>query len=50
MAGLQCSVNFILYSIVTQLYIDVHILFSHIIMLHHIYISIKDLVSCLKQE
>ena len=34
-AGLQCSVNFLLYSKVTQLHIHVHILFSHIIMLHH---------------
>ena len=34
-AGLQCFVNFLLYSMVTQLHIHVHILFSHIIMLHH---------------
>ena len=31
-AGLQCSVNFLLYSKVTQLYTHVYILFSHIIM------------------
>ena len=30
----QCSVNLLLYSMVTQLHIDVYILFSHIIMLH----------------
>ena len=34
-AGLQCSVNFLLYSRVTQSYVHRHILFSHIIMLHH---------------
>ena len=34
-AGLQCSVNFLLYSKVTQLHIHAYILFSHIIMLHH---------------
>ena len=34
-AGLQCSVNFLLYGKVTQLHIHVYILFSHIIMLHH---------------
>ena len=34
-AGLQCSDNFLLYSILTQLHILVYILFSHIIMLHH---------------
>ena len=34
-AGLQCSVNFPLYSMVTQLHIHVYILFSHIIMFHH---------------
>ena len=33
--GLQCSVNFLLYSMVTPLPIHVYILFSHIIMLHH---------------
>ena len=33
-AGLQCSVNFLLYSMVTQLHVPVYILFSHIIMLH----------------
>ena len=33
-AGLQCSVNFLLYSKVTQLHIHIYILFSHIIMLH----------------
>ena len=32
---LQCSVNFLLYSKVTQSHIHVYILFSHIIMLHH---------------
>ena len=35
MADLQCSVNFLLHSKVTQSHIHVHILFSHIIMLHH---------------
>jgi len=34
-AGLQSSVNLLLYSMVTQLHIHVYILFSHIIMLHH---------------
>ena len=34
-AGIQCSVNFLLYSKVTQLHIHVYILFSHFIMLHH---------------
>ena len=34
-AGLQCSVNFILYSKVTQLHIHIYILFSHILRLHH---------------
>ena len=34
-ADLQCSVNFLLHSKVTQSHIHVHILFSHIIMLHH---------------
>ena len=34
-AGLQCSVNFLLYNKMTQLHIHVYILFSHIIMLHH---------------
>ena len=34
-AGLQCSVNFLLYSLVIQLHIHVYILFSHIIRLHH---------------
>ena len=33
-AGLQCSVNFLLYSKVTQLYIHVYILFSYIIVLY----------------
>ena len=33
-AGLQCSVNFLLYSKVTQAHIHVYILFSYIIMLH----------------
>ena len=33
--GLQCSVNFLLHSKVTQSHIHVYILFSHIIMLHH---------------
>ena len=34
-AGLQCSVNFPLYSMATQLHIHVYIIFSHIIILHH---------------
>ena len=34
-ADLQCSVNFLLYSNLTQLHIHVYIIFSHIIMLHH---------------
>ena len=34
-AGLQCSINFLLYNMVTQLHIHVYIIFSHIIMLHH---------------
>ena len=33
-AGLQCAVNFLLYSKVTQSHIPISILFSHIIMLH----------------
>ena len=35
MADLQCSVRFLLHSEVTQSHIHVHILFSHMIMLHH---------------
>ena len=34
-AGLQCSVKFLLYSKVTQSHIHIYIPFSHIIMLHH---------------
>ena len=34
-AGLQCSVNFLPYSKVTESHIHIYILFSHIIMLHH---------------
>ena len=34
-ADLECSVNFLLHSEVTQSHIHVYILFSHIIMLHH---------------
>ena len=34
-AVLQCSVNFLLYSMVTQLHIHAYIRFSHIIMLRH---------------
>ena len=34
-ADLQCSVNFLLHSKVTESHIHVYILFSHIIMLHH---------------
>ena len=34
-AAVQYSVNFLLYSIVTQLHIHVSILFSHIVMLQH---------------
>ena len=34
-ADLQCSVNFLLHSKMTQSYIHVYILFSHVIMLHH---------------
>ena len=34
-AGLQCSVNFLLQSKVTQSHIHVYILFSHTVMLHH---------------
>ena len=39
-AGLQCSVNFLLYSKVTQLHIHMYILFSRIIMLHHKWVDI----------
>ena len=39
-AGLRCSVNFLLYIMVTQLHIQVYILFSHIIMLHHMWLDI----------
>ena len=39
-AGLQCSVNFLLYSKVTQSHIHVYIPFSHIIMLHHKWLDI----------
>ena len=35
LAGLQCSVDFLLYSKVTQSHIHVYIPFSHIILLHH---------------
>jgi len=34
-AVIQCSVNFLLYSMVTQLHIHLYILFSYIIRLHH---------------
>ena len=34
-ADLQCSVNFLLHSKVTQSHVHVYILFSYIIMLHH---------------
>ena len=34
-AGLQCSVNFLLYDKVIQSHIHIYILFSHIIMLYH---------------
>ena len=50
-AELQCPVNFLLYNKVTQLYIHVYILFSHIIMLHHKWLDIvpsaieKDLIA-----
>ena len=47
-AALQCSVNFLLYSKVTQLYIHVYILFSHIIMLHHEWLDIVP--SAIQQE
>ena len=33
--GLQCSVSFLLYGMVTQLHIHVYIVFSHIVMFHH---------------
>ena len=39
-AGLQCSVNFLLYSKVNQSHVYVYILFSHIIMLHHKWLDI----------
>ena len=39
-AGLQCSVNFLLYSKVTQSHIHEYILFSHIIMFHHKWLDI----------
>ena len=34
-AGLQCSVSFLLYSKVTQSHIHIYIPFSYILMLHH---------------
>ena len=40
-ACLLCSVNFLLYSKVTQSHIHVYILFTHIIMLHHKWLDIK---------
>jgi len=51
-AGLQCSVNFLLYSKVTQLHIHVYMVFSHIIMLRHKWLDIvpsaiqQDLIAC----
>ena len=39
-AGLQCSINFLLYSMVTQLHIHLYILFSYIIVLHHKWLDI----------
>ena len=39
-AGLQCSINFLLYRKVTQLHIHIYTLFSHIIMLHHKWLDI----------
>lgn len=35
LAGLQCSVNFLVHSKVTQSHIHVYIHFSHIIMFHY---------------
>ena len=39
-AGLQCSINFLLYIKVTQLHIHVYIHFYHIIMLHHKWLDV----------
>ena len=39
-AGLQCSVNFLLHSKVTQSHIHVYIVFSHITMIHHKWLDI----------
>ena len=39
-AGWQCSVNFLLHSKVTPSHIHVHILFSHIILLHRKWLDI----------
>ena len=47
-AGSQCSVNFLLYSKVTQLRTHVYILFSHIIMLHHKWLDIVS--SAIQQD
>ena len=46
-ADLQCSVNFLLYSMVTQLQIHVYIVFSHIIVLHHKW---SDILSSAKKQ
>ena len=47
-AGLQCAVNFLLYSMVTQSHIHVYILFSHINMLHHKWLHIVS--SAIQQD
>ena len=47
-AGLQCSVNFLLYNKVTQLHVHVYIIFSHIIMLHHKWLDIVS--SAIQQD
>ena len=39
-AGLQCSVNFLLSSKVTQLHVHVYILFPHVTMFHHKWLDI----------
>ena len=46
-AGLQCSVNFLLYSKLTQSHIHICIPFSHTIMLHHKWL---DIVLCAIQQ
>ena len=49
-AGLQCSVKFLLYSRVTQLHIHVYMLFCPLIMLHHEWLDIVPIAAQMELE